>query len=139
MQNIPFLNVDPPPEAKLSQVSDVCASNVVWLPKLSHIRTLQDLLRQCYKADKDRSDEDGITHHAFPVVVSKKNLQLVGMITRQQIEYALYSAVHFGEHTMHFVHLLKYADRSPLTVYMNTRYGVRRAVRRAVALPVLTS
>jgi chloride channel 7 len=119
--SIPFLNVDPPEESKLMTASDVCACKPVILPKLCHVNEIQSLLNRCYAADADRDDPNGCTHHAFPVVKSKKNTSLVGMVTRAQLEVALVSAVELGEHTLNFVHLLKYCDRSPISVYKNTR------------------
>jgi len=69
----------------------------------------------------------GCTHHAFPVVseMTKDELgnnigRLQGVISREELLYALVAAKN-GDHTLHFVHLLKFCDRSPLTVYPNTR------------------
>lgn len=138
--NIPFLNVDPPPEAKLAMCSDVCARNLVVLPKLCHINEIEDLLDRCYSCDKDRNDPRACTHHAFPVVKSKKLHHLVGLITREQLEMALVYALEHGEQTMHFVHLLKYCDRSPLTVYTTTRLSRAYVVFRKLGmrhLPVI--
>jgi chloride channel 7 len=140
--NIPFLNVDPPPEAKLAMCSDVCARQLVVLPKLCHINEIEDLLDRCYTADKDRDDPRACTHHAFPVVKSKKMHHLVGLITRGQLEMALVYALEHGEHTMQFVHLLKYCDRSPLTVYTTTRLSRAYIVFRKLGmrhLPVIDS
>jgi hypothetical protein len=119
--DIPFLNTDPPPEARLATAQDVMATGVVVVPKLCHISHLEELLEKCIIGDEDRNHDDAITHHAFPVVASKSSNSLVGLATRDQLEYALAAAKEHGEHTLHFVHILKYADRSPLTVFPNTR------------------
>jgi hypothetical protein len=119
--DIPFLNTDPPPEARLATAQDVMATGVVVVPKLCHISHLEELLEKCIIGDEDRNHDDAITHHAFPVVASKSSNSLVGLATRDQLEYALVAAKEHGEHTLHFVHILKYADRSPLTVFPNTR------------------
>jgi chloride channel 3/4/5 len=119
--NIPFLNTDPPPEARLASAADVMASSVVVVPKLCHISQVEALLQKCVLSDSNRSHEDAVSHHAFPVVASRKSNSLVGLVTRAQLEYALVAAKEHGEHTLHFIHILKYADRSPLTVFPNTR------------------
>ena len=119
--SIPFLNVDPPEESKLMTVSDVCARNPITLPQLAHIKEIQKLLERCYLFDEDSDTPNACSHHAFPVVKSEKNPALVGMITREQLEVALVYAVKLGEHTLNFVHLRKYCDRNPLSVYKNTR------------------
>ena len=69
----------------------------------------------------------GVTHHAFPVVSSLNENDmghrtgiLEGMISRDELLYAL-AAARNGDHTLHFIHLMKFCDRSPLTVYPNTR------------------
>lgn len=209
--NIPYLNVDPPPESQLAQVKDVMNSTPIVVPKLIHITKLEELLDCCHQGDEDKKkgvkhhgfpnwslekcndelDENviyylrqqvhyepnvnvreaaiivkvydsetgikpterrygiqlesggtenhvvakgkclrkmkGITHHAFPVVSSITQDELgndvgvlEGMISREELEYALVAAK-MGDHTLHFVHLMKFCDRSPLTVYPNTR------------------
>merc|ERR1711871_929273 len=67
---------------------------------------------------------------------------LVGLITREQLEMALVCALEHNEHTMQFVHLLKYCDRSPLTVYTTTRLSRAYVVFRKLGmrhLPVISS
>ena len=113
-----FLNVDPPHEAIYFVAGDVCSTAIVSLPKVSHLKDIRELLERCYLNDKHPDIEGGVTHHAFPLVACRMNTKLVGMITRAQLEQALVAAVEHGRHTLLYVHLLTYADRSPLTVYV---------------------
>ena len=91
------------------------------VPRLCHISQLEHLLERCKLSDQDRTHKEGVSHHAFPVVASKTSNRCVGLVTRLQLEYALVAAKEHNEHTLHFIHILKYADRSPLTVFPNTR------------------
>ena len=97
------------------------ATSVVTIPKLCHMTQVKELLRSCKISDNDRNHADAVTHHAFPVVNSKTSARLVGLVTREQLECAVVAADIHGEHTFHMIHILKYADRSPLTVFPNTR------------------
>ena len=136
--NIPFLNTEPPQEARLAQIRDVMAINVICLPKLCPVSKIETLLEQCLLGDSDRSS--GKTHHAFPVVTSTKDNKLVGLITRDQLKTAIYMAREKGDHVLHLVHLLKYCDRSPLTVYPHTRLSRAYSVFRKLGmrhLPVI--
>lgn len=116
--SIPFLNPNPPLEASLAQVQDVMALNLVTLSKTSTVRALEELVVECRKGDTDRTK--GITHHAFPVIYSPSDTRLVGLLSRKQLEQALLAA-YDGDHAFNFVHLIKYCDRSPVTVYPHTR------------------
>jgi len=215
--NVPYLNIDPPPEAQLAQVKDVMSINPIIVPKLMHMSHVEDLLDKCNEADMDKQrgtrhhgfphyylekyednydphtkfeegeevwwssknsagneqEEEatimtihehgsarknskpgeythltftikvegidhtvkhnalrklkGCTHNAFPVVtviktdsIGNRTGILEGMISRKELKVALGLAKN-GEHTLHFIHLMKYCDRSPLTVYPNTR------------------
>jgi chloride channel 7 len=114
--NIPFLNVEPSQESKLAQVKDVMASNVVCVPKLCHLSKIEELLEKCLM-----EGSQGLTHNGFPVVTSMEQMELCGLISREQLKMAVYMARANGDHVLNFVNLLKYCDRSPLTVYPNTR------------------
>jgi CBS domain-containing protein len=119
--DIPFLNTSPPPEARLACAADVMATGVVVVPKFCHMTQLEALLEKCVLSDADRTHKDAISHHAFPVVESNKVNKCIGLVTRHQLECALVAAKEDHQHTLQFINIMKYADRSPLTVFPNTR------------------
>ena len=53
--DIPFLNTNPPPEARLATAQDVMATGVIVVPKLCHISHLEELLEKCIISDNNRT------------------------------------------------------------------------------------
>ena len=115
-------------ERRSSNSKVIESTHPLRLPNNSHFHYVINLEGTEHTvAHKALRKQKGCTHHAFPVVsgikedaIGNRTGVLEGMISRDELLYALVAAKN-GDHTLHFVHLMKFCDRSPLTVYPNTR------------------
>eukprot|EP01046_Picozoa_sp_COSAG06_P002753 COSAG06_NODE_100_length_24132_cov_93.237507_14_plen_1117_part_00 len=121
IQNLPFLNPEPADVMWLVSVSDVMTRNVKCLGKHVQKGEVAKLLEQSAKAE--------LTHQAFPVVDCDQegHRKLRGIISLTQLQRAFSEANKRTEtklirtlsrleaEKLSIIHLLDYADRSPIT------------------------
>jgi CBS domain-containing protein len=121
IQNLPFLNSEPADVMWLVSVSDVMTRNVKCLGKQVQMGQVARLL--------ERSATGELTHQAFPVVDSDQegHRKLRGIISLTQLQRAFSDSKKRSEagsrrtlssadaEKLSIIHLLDYADRSPIT------------------------
>ena len=115
IMSLPYLNASPAAVMYVTRVASIMSHRrLIWLPR--HC-TRAEL---CILVQKFKSKVRKVTHHAFPVLSSDKNHQLVGLLSRMELEKL---AVRLEEENVSFldkVDLLHTCDRSPLSVSSGT-------------------
>jgi chloride channel 7 len=119
LMNIPFLNATPAPIMYVSRVRDIVKDRAVVLHEKSHIGELKYLA--------SRIESGKVTHNAFPVVKEPHSPQLQGLLTRvdlfrilKELERPELSKDLLCGADKRTVNVMKYADRSPITVFPHT-------------------
>ena len=102
----------------LVNVQDIMCTKLISLSMHAKISEIIKLVEQC--------DSGKVTHNAFPVVdCSKTNARLHGIVTLEHIRKVAEDAKALSAIMSHsqiqVVHILEYSDRSPITIYPNTK------------------
>lgn len=133
--SMPFLNAEPAEVMYIAPVSDIMVGvqNITMLPKMAAVAEVEDVMKQ-----RDGvSGKEKITHNAFPVVDSRSNQRLAGIVEVDWLEVALEEAKQHREEIKaqdlpeeaktkalqraDKICLMDYADRAPVTVYTHTK------------------
>ena len=132
IQNLPFLNAEPADVMWLVSVSDVMTKHVRCLGKQVQLAEVTQLLEKCATGE--------VTHQAFPVVDSDQegHRKLRGIIRVGQLRKAVADAKRRAEagvgEQSSSMHLLDYADRSPITTVSHAKVARAYEVFRKLGM-----
>lgn len=134
IMNIPYLNAVPAQVMFVSRVTEIMASNLVCLPQHCSVDQLRVLQMRMFKGR--------CSHNAFPVVKDNFSKELVGLLSREEMDKIFAHLEGDDEllksRIMHPVQktidLTQYCDRSPLTVTTNSTVSRAYEVFRKLGL-----
>jgi H+/Cl- antiporter ClcA len=134
IMNIPYLNAVPAQVMFVSRVTEIMASNLVCLPQHCSVDQLRVLQMRMFKGR--------CSHNAFPVVKDNFSKELVGLLSRVEMDKIFAHLEGDNEmlksRIMHpltkTIDLTQYCDRSPLTVTTNSTVSRAYEVFRKLGL-----